>query len=328
MSNDILVSEKIAGPAFERLKGEFRVDADPELWRDAAGLRERVRDCRALMVRNQTPVTSELIASAPRLEVIGRAGVGLDNIDVAAATRAGVVVVSTPDQNSLSVAELAIAMILGLARKLPAADRHARSGGWQRHLFTGVEVYGKTLGLVGLGRIGVLTALRARAIGMEIVAHDSFVNPDSLAVSETHARLVSLEDLLRTADFVSCHVPLTPATRHLFRYEQFAMMKPGAYFLNLARGEVVDEAGLVRALQEGRIAGAALDVREKEPPAPGPLDAMDNVILTPHIAAFTREGQDRVNAAVCGDVGRVLRGERPANFVNIPKAARAANTPA
>lgn len=325
---DILVPEKIAGPAFDRLKDGYKVDFDAELWRDRAKLAERIRNCRAIIVRNQTPVTAELIAAAPKLEVIGRAGVGLDNIDVAAATKAGVVVVSTPDQNSISVAELAIAMMLGLARKLPEADRHTKGGGWQRHLFTGVELYGKTFGLVGLGRIGVLTALRARALGMEIVAHDDFVNPDSFSVSETHARLMPLDQMLKTADFVSCHVPLTPSTRRLFTYEKFSLMKPEAYFLNLARGEIVDEAGLARALEEKKLAGAALDVREQEPAQPGPLDRMDNVILTPHIAAFTKEGQVRVNAAVCGDVARVLRGERPNNFVQLPKPKPRALQPA
>lgn len=322
MHPEILITEKMAGPAFERLSADFRVAADPELWRDPAKLRACLPGCRALIVRNQTPVTAELIAAAPQLEVVGRAGAGLDNIDVAAATKAGVVVVSTPEQNGISVAELAIAMMLGLSRHLGPADRHTKGGGWQRHLFTGVELYGKTLGLVGLGRIGVLTALRARGFGMDIVAHDNFVSPDSIAVTETRARLLPLDELLAKADFVSCHVPLTPATRHLFNYERFCQMKPGAYFLNLARGEVVDEAALARALQEKRIAGAALDVREQEPPQPSPLDQMENVILAPHIAAFTREGQARVTAAVCADVARVLRKEKPVYFVNQPAPTR------
>lgn len=322
MNPQILIAEKLTGPGVDRLQAEFRVRVDADLWRDGTKLRAALAEARALIVRNQTPVTAELIAAAPRLEVIGRAGAGLDNIDVSAATKAGVVVVSTPDQNSISVAELALGMMLGLARHLPAADRHTKEGGWERHRFMGVELYGKTLGVVGLGRIGVLTALRARALGMRIVAHDSFVGPDTLAVTETHARLTSLDDLLAVADFVTCHVPLTPATRHMFNYDRFARMKPTAYFLNLARGEVVDEAGLARALQEKRLAGAALDVREQEPPRPSPLDRRDNVLLTPHIAAFTIEAQARVTAAVCADVAKVLRGERPSNFVNQPAPGR------
>jgi phosphoglycerate dehydrogenase-like enzyme len=157
---------------------------------------------------------------------------------------------------------------------------------------------------------------------MDIIAHDNFVSPDSVAVTETRARLVSLDELLAQADFVSCHVPLTPATRHLFNYERFSRMKPGAFFLNVARGEVVDEAGLVQALREKRIAGAALDVRHQEPPKPGELETFDNVILTPHIAAFTKEGQGRVTNAVCADLARVLRRERPMYFVNQPAPTR------
>lgn len=319
---DILISEKMTGAAFERLKADFKVTADPDLWRDQAKFLATVRDARGLIVRNQTQVTAELLAGAPNLQVIGRAGVGLDNIDVSACTRAGVVIVSTPDQNAISVAELAIGMMLGLARMIPLADRHTKSGGWDRQKFVGTELYGKTVGLVGLGRIGMLTAMRARALGMKIVAHDNFVNPDSFAVTETQAHLMSLEGLLQTADFVSCHVPLTPTTKHLFNYARFSQMKPSAFFLNLARGEVVEEAGLARALQDKKIAGAALDVREQEPATAGPLDAMDNVILAPHIAAFTKEAQARVNAAVCADVAKVLCGERPTNFVNIPKPLR------
>jgi phosphoglycerate dehydrogenase-like enzyme len=167
-----------------------------------------------------------------------------------------------------------------------------------------------------------MTALRARAFGMRIIAHDEFINPDAGAVTETQAELVSLEDVLRRADFVSCHVPLTPATRGMFTYERFSAMKPGAYFLNLSRGEVVDEAGLIRALEEKRLAGAALDVRAQEPPLPDALSKMENVILTPHIAAFTREGQERVVNAVCSDVVRVLNGEPARNHANFPQPRR------
>lgn len=319
MKPKILITEKISGPALERLAAAFAVDCQPEWWRSPEQIKAALPDCRAWIVRNQTKVTAELIAAAPRLEVIGRTGVGLDNIDVAAASAAGVVVVSTPDQNSISVAELVLAMMLALARKLVPADRDTRGGGWDRHRFTGVELYGKTLGLVGLGRIGFLTALRARALGMQIVAHDAYISPDAAAVSETRAQLVGLDELLARSDFVSCHVPLTEETRRLFAYERFCQMKPSAFFLNLSRGEVVDEAGLIRALQEQRLAGAGLDVREAEPPAVSPLGAMDNVILTPHIAALTREAQDRVVAAICSDVTSVLLHAPAKNFVNFPR---------
>jgi D-3-phosphoglycerate dehydrogenase len=214
-------------------------------------------------------------------------------------------------------------MMLMLARKLAAANQHAHEGGWERQRFVGTELYGKNFGVVGLGRIGFLTALRARALGMNILAHDTYVSPDAVAVAETHATLLSIDELLAQSDFVSCHVPLTPETKHFFNYDRFCRMKPSAFFLNLARGEVVDENGLVKALREKRIAGAGLDVREQEPPAAGsPLAEMENVILTPHIAAFTREAQDRVVTATCQDVAAVLAGGTARNFVNFPQPKR------
>jgi D-3-phosphoglycerate dehydrogenase len=322
MQPDILITEQITGAAVTQLARDFRVVANSELWRTPDQLRTAVAGCRALIVRNQTRVTAQLIAEAPRLEIIGRAGAGLDNIDVAAATAAGIVVASTPDQNSISVAELAIGFMFALARKIAVANHETHAGGWNRQRYTGIELNGRTLGVVGLGRIGFLTALRARALGMNIIAHDQFVSPDAVAVSETRASLVSLEELLQRSDFVSCHVPLTPETRRMFGYERFAAMKRTAFFLNLARGEVVDEAGLARALQEQRIAGAALDVRETEPPGSSPLNKLENVILTPHIAAFTQEAQERVLNAVCADVASVLRGERAKNFAQLSRPRR------
>ena len=324
METDVMISEQITGVAVTRLSQEFRVVLEGDLWRSADKLRAAITGCRALIVRNQTRVTAELIAAAPRLEIIGRAGAGLDNINLTAASAAGIVVASTPDQNSVSVAELTIGLMFALARKIPAANRDTHDGGWARQRFAGFELNGKVLGVVGLGRIGFLTALRARALGMHIIAHDQFISPDVVAVTETQAELVSMDDLLRRADFVSCHAPLTPETRGMFGYERFSAMKPTAYFLNLARGEIVNEAGLARALQEKRLGGAALDVREQEPPTPGPLDALDNVILTPHIAAFTREAQGRVVNAVCADVASVLRGAPAKNFANFPRPRRLA----
>ncbi|MDE3100148.1 MAG: hydroxyacid dehydrogenase [Verrucomicrobiota bacterium] len=315
----ILVTENIGGKWIDELKKKFAVTIEPDLWKSPDKIKALLPKCRALIVRNQTRVNADLLSAAAQLQVIGRAGAGLDNIEVPAATARGIVVASTPDQNSISVAELTLALILALARKLPAADRHAKNGGWERRRFVGAELYGKNFGVVGLGRIGFLTALRARALGMNILAHDAYISPDAVAASETRAQLMEMDTLLARADFVSCHMPLTPETQHFFNYDRFCRMKPSAFFLNLARGEVADENGLIRALQEKRIAGAALDVREKEPPAPGPLEEMENVILTPHIAAFTREAQERVVAAVCHDVAAVLEGRAAKNFVNFPK---------
>jgi D-3-phosphoglycerate dehydrogenase / 2-oxoglutarate reductase len=316
---DVLITEQIAGAPVEELKRTLEVSSQPELWKDRNGLLSAVRSARALIVRNQTQVTAELIQAAEKLEVIARAGVGLDNVDVEAATRAGVVVAFTPSQNSISVAELALGLMLGLARKIAAADRHVKAGGWARYQFMGSELYGKTLGVVGLGRIGCLTARRAAAFGMDIVAYDPFLDPDAPMVAEVRPRIVDLDELLAVADVVSCHLPCNAQTRGLFDYARFCRMKPTAMFVNVARGEVVDEPGLARALSEQRIAGAALDVRQSEPPKPGPLDAMDNVILVPHIGAFTDEGQLRVVASVCRDVSAVLAGGKARNYVNFPQ---------
>ena len=323
MTTDILITENLGGRWIDELKKKFAVTIEPDLWKSPDKIKALLPNCRALIVRNQTRVNADLLSAAAKLEVIGRAGAGHDNIEVPAATAKGIVVVSTPDQNSISVAELAIGMMLGLARIIPAANQHTHGGGWERQRFVGTELYGKNFGVIGLGRIGFLTALRARALGMNILAHDNYISPDSVAVAETRAELLGLDELLAQSDFVSCHVPLTAETRHFFNYERFCRMKPGAFFLNLARGEVVDESGLIRALQEKKIGGAGLDVREQEPPAASALADMDNVILTPHIAAFTREAQERVVAAVCQDVTAVLEGGAAKNFVNFPKPKKA-----
>ncbi len=315
---DVLITERLEGAAIDELRQRFDVEMAGDLWRDGAALRERIGDCRAIIVRNQTRVTRELLGAARRLEVVARAGVGLDNVDIAAATEAGVLVCYAPEQNAISVAELSMGMLLALARRLTVADRSTKAGGWERHAFTGTELYGKTVGIVGFGRIGFLLAMRARAFGMRVLAHDPFVSPDAVTVVESGAEVVPIDDLLARADVVSCHLPSTPATRGFLGRERFARMKPSAIFLNLARGEVVDEAALVDALRAGRLAGAGLDVRAVEPPGPSALDAMDNVILTPHVAALTEEAQARVAAAVCRDVAAVLGGGRAVYPANTP----------
>jgi len=310
---DIVVSENITGPAMDALRSEFDVAFDPELWSDVKRLKNSVGEARALIVRNQTQVTAELINAAPKLKVIGRAGAGLDNIDTDEASDAGIVVTYAPQENSISVAELTIGLILALARRIPAAHVDTSGGGWDRKVFTGVELFGKTLGVIGLGRIGALVAQRAKAFDMSIIAHDDYVDSNSDHIRLLGARLVSLDELLCEADFVVCHVPLTEETRGMFNDARFRLMKPTAMFVNTSRGEVVDEAALVKALQEKRIAGGALDVRSIEPPDQGPLNELDNVILTPHIGAFTCEAQDRVVATVCQDVAVVLAGGEATN---------------
>ena len=313
---DILISENLRGAAVDALRSRFDVTFLPDLWKDQAKLRECVREYRALLVRNQTAVNAELLGDAGNLVVVGRAGVGLDNVDVAAATRAGILITSTPDQNAISVAELAIGMMIALGRMIGPADLDTKAGNWNRQQYVGTEFYGKTFGLVGAGKIGYLTGRRAQAFGMKVIAYDPFLSKDNILLSEMNAELVTLEELLSRADVISCHLPSTPQTNGLFNAARFGLMKPTAFFLNTSRGEVVVESDLAACLKSGAIGGAALDVRAVEPPSAGELERLPNVILTPHIAAFTREAQGRVMNAICDDVARVLDGKPAQNAVN------------
>lgn len=315
---DILVAEEFQSPEIDRLATLFAVERRGSIWKDRAALAQALASTRAVMIRNQTRLTRDLIASAKRLLAIGRVGVGLDNIDLDAANEHGVVIIAPLDANATSVAELTLGLILALARKIPHADRSTKSGGWDRLGCTGMEIDRKVLTLCGFGRVGRSVAARARAFGMNIVVFDPFVKTKSDDPGVTHVQ--SLKEALGQGDFVSAHLPLTAQTKHLFNAEAFAAMKPGAFFINTSRGGIVDEHALLAALGERRIAGAALDVRETEPPpAPNPFAAFENVILTPHIGAFTIEAQARTFQAVCGDLERVLRGESADNFINFPQ---------
>jgi D-3-phosphoglycerate dehydrogenase len=319
---DVLITENIIGEEMDALRRDFDAVFDPDLWGQPEKLRGMIPDFRALIARNQTRITRELIEAGTRLEVIGRAGVGMDNVDLEAASQAGIVVAYTPEQNTNSVAELTIGLMIGLARMISEADVDTKRGGWNRSRFNGIELSGKTLGIVGLGRIGGSAAMKARALGMEVIAYDPYVDPESLRAMEAQARLTGFDEVLSRADFISLHAPETDETRGMFGYEQFCRMKPGAYFINTARGGLVDEEALVRALREKRIAGAALEVRAQEPAAPSAFDEMPNVILTPHIGAQTREAQRRVVTAICRDVAAVLNGGAAKNFANFPKPNR------
>lgn len=315
----ILITEKIEGKWIEKLKSMYSVTFKPDLWQNPESLKKVISDYSAVIIRNQTNLTKDIINEASKLKIIGRSGAGLDNVDVDAASVSGIVVINTPDQNSISVAEHTFGMMLSLARKMAPANEHVKDGKWERQNFLGTELYGKTLGVIGLGRIGFKTALRAHSFGMKILAHDKYVSSDAAVVSQSHAKLVELEVLLKKSDFVSCHIPLTPDTKHFFDYERFCQMKSTAFFLNLSRGGVVNEKDLIRALKNGKIRGAGLDVRENEPPESSQLSDMDNTILTPHIAAFTEEAQERVTTAVCKDIISVLEGKSAKNFVNFSK---------
>jgi D-3-phosphoglycerate dehydrogenase len=321
---DILVSEDLQAPAIERLAQKYRVVRDGALWQQPARLQAVIGDAKVLLVRNQTQVTAQLLQSAPKLLAIGRLGVGLDNIDLAVASSLGIVVVAPLNANATSVAELTIGLVLALARKIPQADQSTKAGAWDRKGCTGIELTGKTLFVCGLGRIGGMVARLAGAFGMRVVAFDPFVRADSPVARETGVVLcASLEEGLAAADFVSVHLPLTLQTRQLFGTKMFAATKRGAYFLNTSRGGVVDEAALLDALQTSQLAGAALDVRELEPPDKrGALESLPNVILTPHIGSFTVEAQERTFEAVSADVDRLLSGQPALNFVNFDRPKR------
>ena len=319
---DILVSENIQGGALDALVSHYDIVRDPALWKSPDRLLESTAMVRALIVRNQTRVNSELLAHAGKLEIVARAGVGLDNIDVEAASKLGIVVTSTPSANAIAVAELTLGLMFALARHLVPAHRATVAGKWQRQEFTGVELAAKTLGIVGFGRIGTLLAARARACEMRIAVYDPWVPATAPPVLQHEADWMPLDQLLATADVVSCHVPLTADTRNLFGYAQFARMKPSCLFINTSRGGVVAETELARALDERRLAAAALDVRSSEPPSAGPLDGRDNVILTPHIGAFTYAAQQRVVESVAGNVERVLTGQPAIEFANFDRPRR------
>ena len=312
----ILISEDVPGSGINSLKGKYQVHYDPDLWKKVPELEGMIPSYDALIVRNQTKVNASLLGQAMSLRVIGRAGAGYDNIDVAAASREGIVVAFSPEENAVSVAEHVFALLLALARKIPGADRSTRGGGWERKKYHGVELLGKTLGILGLGKIGFRVALRAKAFGMHVLAHDSYLSSTSLHVTESGAVLTSFDRVLAEADFLTVHLPLTPETRGILNGDAFRKMKKTAFLINTSRGEVLAETDLAQVLKQGEISGAALDVREKEPPGESPLDELDNVILTPHTAGLTYEAQEKVVDAVAEDVDRVLSGQPALRYVN------------
>lgn len=316
----VLVPEKVGEAGLAALRREVEVDFRPGM--TAAELLEAVGRCDALIVRSGTRVTAEVIARGRRLRVVGRAGVGVDNVDLEAATAAGVVVVNAPDGNTVSAAEHTFALMLAAVRHVVEAQVSLRKGEWARSRFMGRELRGKTLAVVGLGRIGREVAARAQAFGMRVVGHDPFVPPDRLAT--LGVRVMDLEEALAVADVVSLHVPLTPATDGLLNAARIATMKPGAVLVNCARGGLIDERALLDALKEGRLGGAALDVFSREPATGDPvlaeLFALPTVVATPHLGASTREAQDASAVEVAEQVLAVLRGGA-VSAVNLPPLA-------
>src|ERR1700681_1578828 len=275
-----------------------------------------IADAQALIVRSATKVTSELLDKAPNLRCVGRAGVGVDNIDLEAATKRGIIVMSTPGGNAVSVAEHTFALMLSLARQVPRLDKAFHEGRWEKSSAAGMEISGKTLGLIGLGRIGSEVALRAEAFDMRVLGYDPYIS--EAAAKEFSVELVPLDRLLAESDFVSLHTALSPATQNLINAESLAKMKKGAYVINAARGELIEEAALADALKSGHIGGAGLDVFAVEPPKNSPLVGLPNVVTTPHIAGSTTEAQEEVGTQVAVQVKDYLSEGIIRNAVNLP----------
>jgi D-3-phosphoglycerate dehydrogenase len=307
----VLVRESIAPAGVELLRSRFEVDEDQE-----SPLEEIIGNYDAIVIRSATKLTAELIAKADRMKVIGRAGVGIDNVDVDAATRRGIVVANAPESTVVSAAEHTIGLLVALARNIPQAHAALKAGRWERSKWGGIELADKTLGVLGFGRIGRQVARRALGLGMRVVGYDPFVPADRFR--ELGAEHVDTpEEVLAAADFLTLHLPLSAETRHFLDAEKLALMKPGARVVNAARGELVDEAALIEALVSGHVAGAALDVYSAEPYV-GPLLELDNVVVTPHLAASTDEAQDRAGVIVAEQVVAGLEGGLVTNAVNIP----------
>jgi D-3-phosphoglycerate dehydrogenase len=277
-----------------------------------------VADAVALLVRSETKVTRKVIEAAPKLRAVGRAGVGVDNVDVAAATQRGVVVMNTPGGNTVTTAELSFAMLLALARKVPQAHSSMAAGKWDRKLFQGIELLDKTLGILGMGRIGSEVAKRARAFGMRVIAYDPYLTEDrAKAIGAEFS--AEVDDVYRVADFISVHMPVTPETKGMLNAAAFAKMKPGVRIVNCARGEIISETDLVAALESGKVAGAALDVFAVEPlPAEHPYRKQPNIILTPHLGASTQEAQEKCGIEVAEVITAYLLTGEVRNAVNLP----------
>jgi D-3-phosphoglycerate dehydrogenase len=312
----ILISDSLADQGLDVIKksGDFEIDVKTKLTPEE--LIEAIPAYDALIVRSRTKVTEEVIQAGTRLKVIGRAGIGLDNINVPAATKRGIIVLNAPGGNTISTAEHTISMMLSLARNVPQACASVKSHKWERKRFTGTEVYGKTLGVIGLGRIGSEVARRANGLGMKLLGYDPILSPER--ARSINVEPVDLDTLIQNSDFITVHVPLTEQTRNLISADAFARMKPDVRIVNCARGGIVNEAALYEALKSGKVAGAALDVFEAEPPKDNPLLDLDSVVVTPHLGASTEEAQVNVACEVSEHVVRALRGEPVPSAVNVP----------
>jgi len=319
-SFSVLVADSISEKGIELLRATPGSEVRVQTGMNPEELAAVIGDYDALIVRSATRVTGAVLRSPGRLRVIGRAGTGVDNIDLEAATRAGVVVINTPGGNSVAAAELTLSLLLSMARNVPQANRELQEGRWERKKYIGVELAGKTLGIVGLGRIGREVARRARAFRMEVLGYDPYVT--SQLAEDGGIRAVPLDELLARSDFVSLHVPVSAETRHMINAETIERMKPGARLINCARGGLIDEDALLVALESGRIMGAALDVFESEPPADRRLVEHPRVVSTPHLGASTLEAQERVGTEIAGKIRDFIQSGVILDAVNFPSIDR------
>ena len=319
----VLISEKLSGAGVERLREHLEVDVRTDL--SAEQLLDAIADYDALVVRSATKVTAAVIERGENLKVIGRAGIGLDNVDVDAATRHGVLVVNAPQSNVLSAAEHTMALLLAQARNIPQAHTALASGSWERERWQGVELHGKTLGIIGLGRVGTLVAQRASSFGMRLVAYDPYVAP-ARAQQMGVSLVESVADLCARADFITIHMPRTPETVGLVGAKELEQVKPGVRIVNTARGGLIDEVALVEALKSGRVGGAGVDVFENEPVTAHPLFDLPNVVVTPHLGASTAEAQDKAGLAIAEQVLLALRGDFVPYAVNVDVGADISET--
>ena len=312
----VLVTEQLSDTGIEILRSADGMEVDVRTDATPYDLKRIIGDYHALIIRSKTKVTADLLANAANLKVVGRAGVGIDNVDVDAATRRGIIVMNSPEGNTVSTAELTMAMMLGLSRRVPEACASLKRGEWDRKRFVGSELMNKTLGIVGLGRIGGEVARRAAAFGMKLIGDDPFCTEER--AEKLGVKMVPLDELLRTADFITFHVPLTDETHGMIGQQEFGLMKKGVKLVNCSRGGVVDERALYDAVKAGIVSGCALDVYESEPPAANPLVALDQAITTPHIGASTSEAQLNVATEIARQVIDVLQGRPARNAVNLP----------
>src|SRR5579884_1696818 len=317
MTPSVLISDALSPAAVAIFKDRgLRVEFQPTLGKDKEKLAETIGGFDGLAIRSATKVTAKLLEKANGLKVIGRAGIGVDNVDIPAATARGIIVMNTPFGNSITTAEHAITLMLSLARQIPEADASTRAGKWEKNKFLGVEIFGKTLGIIGCGNIGSIVADRAIGLKMKVIAYDPYLSVERAL--HLGVEKVELDELLRRADFITLHTPLTDKTRNIINAQALGRTKKGVRLINCARGELIEEAALLEALKSGHVAGAALDVFREEPPPPSPLFELPNVVCTPHLGASTTEAQENVALQVAEQMSDYLLRGAITNAVNFP----------